>query len=91
MVNKKERHSSPDALEIIKLSLRVQMLEGKLKALQDGRTMPDNLSDQADNLRHSLINLKLKMQRNPQPEDQYRKLALENELGRILLQIDGVL
>lgn len=91
MGNKKERQSSPDALELVRLSIKVQSLEGKLKALQEGRPMPDNLSVQADNLRCALISLKLKMQRAPQPEDNLRKAALENELGRVLLQMDGIL
>jgi len=87
MVNK----AASEGLEITKLNIKVQSLAGKVKALEEGRTAPDNLHDQAENLRRLLVALKLRMQRAPQAEDGFRKLALETELGRILLQIDGIL
>jgi hypothetical protein len=89
MVNKKSEYNP--ALEITQLKIKCQSLEAKLRAVQEGRPIADNLPERVENLRHSLQTLKLRMQRDPQLDDNFRKLALETELGRLLLIMDGTL
>lgn len=89
MPNKKEYQP---ALELTKMSLKVQALEGKVRNLELGQKVPDDLENRAKNLREALRVLKQRINMgHRQPDDNYRQLALEVELGRTLCLIDGVL
>lgn len=80
-----------DAIFKTDISLRVTKLEGKVAGLSRGEKVVEDLSARLDNLKNCLQALKLKMTRKPEEGDNFRKMALETEIGKVLLQIDGIL
>lgn len=82
-------------LELLKLSNKVAMLEGQIKTLQNvrpGEKHPADMATKIENLRNALqtVKMKLSMGRHD-TDDKFRMAALEAELGRWLLMMDGVL
>lgn len=84
-----------DGLEILKLQNKVTALEGQIRTLQNMRTgekHPQEMGDKIDNLRSALQALKMKLSMGRHDtDDKFRLAALEAELGRWLLMMDGVL
>lgn len=89
MVSKKEISIG---LELTKLSVKLGQIEAQFRSLQNGEPAPEYLPAKLEKLREAKQSLKLRMSRGEHlPDDQFRKAALEVEIGRILLLLDGIL
>lgn len=91
-MNQKKQSDTGLALEVVKLSTKVTQLEGQIKSLQMGQPAPEYLPPKVEMLKLTLQTLKKNMSMGRQaPDDKYRIAALEVEIGKCLLIMDGIL
>jgi hypothetical protein len=81
-----------NGLELTKQSLRLLKLEGQVRGLQLNAPKPEDWQARANSLKELLGQMKIRNDRGDiRVGDPYRKIALEVELGKMLLLIDGTL
>lgn len=86
--------TKPDnnALEVVRLSLRVMKLENQVRALQSGDKLVEDPQAQLTKLKDAAAVIKLRNSRGTTLDgDPARLKALDVEIGKLLLQIDGIL
>lgn len=94
-MTKGDKGKISEGLELTILKNRVVSLEMELKQfkIKHGNVSAMTpLPSLVENLKCSLVALKKRISLgHRQPDDNYRLLALENEIGRVLLMMDGIL
>jgi hypothetical protein len=80
-----------DGLLLTELKKQMLTVQNQIKNLENGQSAITYLPTKLDNLKQTRHVLKLRNKKNPQPDDTFRLLAIDIEIGKILLMIDGVL
>jgi hypothetical protein len=79
-------------LAIIQLENQVAHLQTQIKRLAEGEKVSEDLPNKLTILKDTLASIKLRQSRGDfRTDDKFRVLALENEIGRTILKIEGTL
>lgn len=89
---KKEKHDYSIGGEISRLSIEMIKLKADVRTLAAGEKLAEDLPAKLVKLKEVLASIKLRQKLGTFfSEDPFRIVALENEIGRVVLQMDGVL
>jgi hypothetical protein len=88
----KKKHEEWMSSEVFRLGVDMKKAQTQIRTLAAGERVTEDLEAKLTKLKETLAAIKLRQSRGVYlDDDKYRTLGLETEIGKTVLQMDGIL